>query len=66
MAETVFSCRLQQSLLFLKLQTFTMDGNDEFVAESVTESVFSLTLSWYVFSIAVGLCSDRVCDGVCF
>ena len=42
--ETVFSCRLQQSLLFLKLQTFTMDGNDEFVADSVTESVFILRL----------------------
>ena len=36
--EFVFSSRLWQSLLLVKLQTFVMDGNEQFVADSVTES----------------------------
>ena len=38
--ESVFSSRLWQNLFLVKLQTFIMEGNEEFIADSVTESYF--------------------------
>ena len=68
---------LCQSLFLAKLQAFTMNDNDEFVADSMIESVFSLRLWGSLFLVKVWGHSykhesftmndkEEVCAGVCF
>ena len=53
--ESVFSCRFRQSLFFVKLQTFTVNGSDRVCGE----------ISFNKVQISATNGSNKVCNGVC-
>ena len=55
-AEPAFSCRLRQSLLFVKLQTYTVNGSDRVCDGICSYNVQAFTING----------SDKFYDGVCF
>ena len=55
-AESFFSCRLRQSLFFVKLQTYTVNSSDRVCGGICSYKVQTFTING----------SNKVCDGVCF
>ena len=54
--ESLFSCRLRQSLFFVKLQTYTVNSSDRVCDGICSYKVQTFTING----------NDKVCDGVCF
>ena len=54
--QSVFSCRLRQSIFFVKLQTFTVNGSGTVCDGICFYKVQTFTING----------SHKVCDGVCF
>ena len=53
--ESVFSCRFRQSLFFVKLQTFTVNGSDRVCGRICFCKVQTFAING----------SNNVCNGVC-
>ena len=54
--ESIYSCRLLQSLFFVKLQIYTVNASDRVCSGICSYKVQTFTING----------SEKVCDGVCF
>ena len=56
--------------ILVKLQALTMNGNEQFLMDSLTKSVFSLKLWQTLFLVKFQTftmnVNDRICDGIYF